>query len=316
MKIINKISHNEWNGIIGKCDDATFFATPEWAEILNKTFGYKIATKLFILDDGTKILLPLMKIGKHQRFFSQYLSVPFHNYGGLFSERTLKEDEINLIIKKLKGVWPIDITIVPHPFSNNKLSTIYEADQYSTQILNLTDGFKKFWQIYHDNDQIRKSKKAEKAGIRITNDNSVRAFKDYYKMYLNSVRRWGLESPQPFELYKNICKFAQNKIKLWLALKDNKIIAGIILGYFNKMVIYWGGAYYSEYGIYRPNNLLHVEVIKHACDNGYEFYDFLPSGGITGVEKFKQSFGAKKINFYSYRITRRFKKPRFLSKLI
>ena len=162
MEVINNVSISQWNEIIGKCDEATFFATPEWAQVLNKTYGYKIAAKIFILGDGTKVLLPLMKTGKHQKFFGQYLSVPFHNYGGLFSERTLQENEIELMIKKLKGWLPIDIIVVPHPFSENKPPKANKINQYSTRILDLSNNFNQFWQNYHNKDQDRKVRKARK----------------------------------------------------------------------------------------------------------------------------------------------------------
>jgi lipid II:glycine glycyltransferase (peptidoglycan interpeptide bridge formation enzyme) len=35
------------------------------------------------------------------------------------------------------------------------------------------------------------------------------------------------------------------------------------------------------------------EVIKNACEKGYTWFDFNPSGGLEGVKAFKERFGAQ-----------------------
>ena len=49
----------------------------------------------------------------------------------------------------------------------------------------------------------------------------------------------------------------------------------------------------EKYFKVRPTNLLMYEAIKDACDRGYAWFDFNPSGGHEGVEAFKKNFGAQ-----------------------
>lgn len=294
---IERPSRQEWLAVIEKSPDATFFATPEWIEAVEKSYGYENATKLFVFEDGQKVLLPLMRTNKVYSIFLQYLSVPFHNYGGLFSDKEISEGRVREILKALKGITTRSVVLCPPSFSKVKYPEENKSDKYSTHILDLTPGFEAIWSGYADRDQARK---ARKEGITIRTGETVADYEIYYRMYLDSAKRWGLNDPQPFKLYENICNIAHDKIKLWFAQCGEKDIAGIILGYFNETVIYWGGAFFYEYGKIRPNNLLMIEAIRDACKKGYKQFDFLPSAGIAGVERFKENFGAIKFEYYTY----------------
>jgi lipid II:glycine glycyltransferase (peptidoglycan interpeptide bridge formation enzyme) len=82
-------------------------------------------------------------------------------------------------------------------------------------------------------------------------------------------------------------------VKLWVAEYQNRIISGALCFYSKRHVVYWHGAGLSDYFHLRPANLLLSEVIKHACEDGYWWFDFNPSGTHEGVANFKRRFGAK-----------------------
>jgi lipid II:glycine glycyltransferase (peptidoglycan interpeptide bridge formation enzyme) len=118
----------------------------------------------------------------------------------------------------------------------------------------------------------------------------------YYSVYEDAHRRWGdrATSHYDFELFKNIFEMKSPNIKLWLAKAEQRIIAGALVMYWNRHVVWWHGASLEEYFHYCAANLLNVEIIKNACERGYLYYDFNPSGGHEGVASFKQSFGAER----------------------
>jgi lipid II:glycine glycyltransferase (peptidoglycan interpeptide bridge formation enzyme) len=290
-------SKSEWLEAIRDCSEATFFVTPDWLEVVEKTFGNKTATKLFEFDDGQKVVVPISLIGKQYWIFKHYISVPFHNYGGLFSNREISKVKVNQIIERLTENSTAIVTMCPHPLSKVKYPDEYRNDKYSTHILDLTQGFESIWNNYNDRDQARK---ARKEGVTIRAGKSMDDFKIYYEMYLNSAKRWGFKESQPFKLFENLFKITGKKTKLWIARHEEKDLAGIVLGYRKEIVVYWGGAFFYEYGRLRPNNFLLIEAIKDACEKGYKYFDFLPSAGIEGVEKFKASFGAEKYEYFTY----------------
>jgi CelD/BcsL family acetyltransferase involved in cellulose biosynthesis len=82
------------------------------------------------------------------------------------------------------------------------------------------------------------------------------------------------------------------RIKLWTAVVEDRLVAGALCFYGQGQVVYWHGAALEAYFHVRPVNLLFCEAIKDACETGYRWFDFNPSGGHEGVKAFKQSFGA------------------------
>ena len=104
----------------------------------------------------------------------------------------------------------------------------------------------------------------------------------------------------PRELFFNLFEARSPDIKLWLAEKKGKPIAGVISLYCNATILYWHGCSLQDYFDHYPNNLLHAEIIRDGCERGYDLYDLSPSGGYAGVIKFKTSFSAKRVDFNAY----------------
>ena len=57
--------------------------------------------------------------------------------------------------------------------------------------------------------------------------------------------------------------------------------------YHNRHAVYWHGAFVERYFEQRPSNLVHAEAIRDACERGFDWYDFNPSGPAPGVVRFK-----------------------------
>ena len=101
-----------------------------------------------------------------------------------------------------------------------------------------------------------------------------------------------MASRYEWKLFEIIYNLNSSNIELWLAKYEEKIIAGALCLYSKNHAVYWHGAALSAYFPLRPVNLLMYEIIKNACDKGYTWFDFNPSGGHEGVKAFKKSFGA------------------------
>ena len=296
MRVIENPSFELWENIVNNCEYATFFHTPMWAKILEKTYPhFKIATKVFIFDNGTQVVLPLMKSKVMKGILHYYYSMPFTLYGGIVADKKISQDKINEIFGSLLKHRLISINITSNPLYDYNLPRQYNVRDYFTQILKLEQGFDYIWKNFSKGHK-SSAKKAEKEGVSIQLASQLEDYKNYYSMYLGSVRRWGnnVTSSYQFEFFRNIFEIGNDKVRLWLAHFDGKFIAGALFFYHNKHVAYWSNASLEDYFKYYPNNLLHVEIIKHACENGYKYYDFLPSGGHEGVVKFKKSFGSEK----------------------
>jgi lipid II:glycine glycyltransferase (peptidoglycan interpeptide bridge formation enzyme) len=168
-----------------------------------------------------------------------------------------------------------------------------DCESDDTHYLELTPGFDAVHGKFKKNSAwgIRK---AQAAGVRVRTAKSKEDWIAYYAIYQDSLQRWGdrASSRYQFEIFEEMFDRQSPHIQLWLAIYSDEIVAGAVCFYSKRHVVYWHGAALSSHFNVQPVNLLMHDIIQHACQLGYRWFDFNPSGGHQGVRAFKSSFGA------------------------
>lgn len=303
VEFTEKISASKWEKIIRNSENAYFYHTPMWADILERVYDYKTAARLYDID-GTDILVPLVKLKWHGLY--QYHSTPM-GYGGVFSQSEISSDMLSNILNDLKkstGLQSILSMIFFPPFFNMPIQTdSYVISSGSnlnyTHILPLSGGFDETWKYKFTKKNRNMIRKAEKNGVEIFKGTTFSDYECYYQIYLDSVSRWKADNHHPLNLYDELRKHTEN-VKLWLARIGDTIIAGLITMEYGSNIIAFGGASLSKFWSYSPNNLLYKHAIEYASENGFKYFDFGQSGDLSGVRKFKESFGAEKVDLRKY----------------
>jgi hypothetical protein len=296
MKVFNNVNFDEWQEIANRCEYSTFFHTPNWSKIFTETYpDMKIATKKFVLDDKTRVILPLVsrtRVGLLNSYFSNIAGV----YGGIISERIITKKEISEIFTFLVSRKIMHISIVGNPLFDYTLPEPYRAKVDFTHILKLDEKKEKLCSY---SDGARNCiNKAKKFGVvcRIANNN-MSDWRKYYSIYQEALERWGNKSTNqyPFSLFENIFKKRDPNIKLWLVVFDGKVVGGSLSFYHNGHCVVWHASFLSNYFKYGISNFLYHNIILDAKEKGYKYYDFNPSGGHEGTVYFKESFGLEKL---------------------
>ncbi|MDI6720586.1 MAG: hypothetical protein QMD46_13350 [Methanomicrobiales archaeon] len=83
LRWIEEVPPSHWEEIVKEAEGCCFFHTPAWAHIVEKTYGYRTATRLFEID-GTQVLLPMMEEPLHG--IRVYHSMPFGYWGNISRE--------------------------------------------------------------------------------------------------------------------------------------------------------------------------------------------------------------------------------------
>lgn len=301
---IRSASSEEWDYSWKQCSYSTYFHSREWAEVWNEYSKGEIRPdpKIVIFNDGKRLLLPLSYQKGLKGLVKKYISSPAGTFGGWISADDLQKQHGILLTEILtkqygKLSWRIN------PYDELILKSGIKASKNDeTHALNLKSGFDALYKQW-TKGHASAARKARKAGITIRIAENVNDWKEYYMAYQDSLRRWGDDATSTYtwKLFEILCKRNSLNIKLWLAIYEGKAIAGSLCFYAKNHVVYWHGAAYSDYFKLRPVNLLMYEIIKNACDQGYSWFDFNPSGGHEGVKNFKKSFGAKPMNSSVYR---------------
>ena len=304
MEILHSPPIVLWEEIIKNCEHATFFHSPTWMKVLEKTYPHYInATVGFIFSSGNRAILPL--VAEHSKGILlkkvKHKSMALGVYGGMLAEKRLTPEENGIIVEYLTSNDISDLKIVEHPLEHYNFPKSFTAKLLFTHIVSLDADFEQLRRRF-SRGQKSNIKQAQKKGVIIRPADSLKDYEHYYHIYRETLKRWGVRAgaTQPWNLFANLFEARDPSIKLWLAKKQGKIIAGVCALYYNSTILYWHGCSLQEYFDHYPNNLLHMEIIKDGCAKGYKIYDLNPSGGHEGVVKFKESFSAKRIDFKSY----------------
>lgn len=303
MKVIDNVPRDLWDHVVVRCGYATFFHTSTWAEIMTQTHPrFRIATKGFVLDDSAVAVVPLMATTERNRYFKWYESMLPGVYGGAVAERNLTQTEINSIFRHLANARTAHIHVMGNPYTDHELPPSYNRSPLYTQVLSLDKGFDAIFENMHRSKR-RGTRKARKMGVEVGVAEREEEFRSYYEVYKDAVRRWGDRTliSYPYGLFEQLYRYRSENLKLWIAKVDGRIVSGNVVVYHNRHCAYWHGATLESYFSYRPGALLITEIIRDACQRGLACCDLSPSGGLKGVERYKEQFGAQAVPFYSYR---------------
>jgi lipid II:glycine glycyltransferase (peptidoglycan interpeptide bridge formation enzyme) len=296
---IRPANHSEWDRTWEECDYATYFQSREWAEIWENYTNGKCSpkAKIIVFSDGKKVVLPLSVEKQLNGLSTCYVSSPAGTFGGWISLDNLSEIHVyhltNYLITKCKNlIWRIN------PYNNISSHIISVKNQLDeTHFLDLRQGFDATYKK-NTKGNARAVNKAKREGVSIKSASNIEDWLLYYQIYENSLLRWGDQASSRYSksLFEEMFQKNSPNIKLWLAVYQEKIIAGAVCFYAKKHAAYWHGAALSDFFNLRPVNLLMWEAIKDASDRKFSWFDFNPSGKNEGVRAFKRSFGAASLD--------------------
>ena len=126
-------------------------------------------------------------------------------------------------------------------------------------------------------------------------------YDEYYKiLQKNLSKRHGVNPTHTLRELKKLKTIFKDKVKLFSAFIDGKMIAGIVNFIINDQVVLAFYISHDElYNQYRPLNILFYEVFSWAIESKYKVYDFgiftVNEEPNMGLGRFKENFGASGI---------------------
>jgi len=291
-----------WESLAREDASATFFQTPLWlhlAALHLASAGGRPRTEpfplLFDFPQGPACL-PLLR---DQRWGRDVFFTPFGTYASLLSGRALDADEIRRVEAELGR---LNLLMPVSPFARNPVRT-GAVRPARTQVIDLTPDHigtpERFW----DPDPRRRLRIAGENGVRVRAATSREDWDAYYGLYLKSLERWGADttSSYPASLFEAIrvaSETAQSPaIRLWLAEHEGKPAGGYLAFYHNHHACIWHGAADREYFKLGATQQLYHAMISDAAQRGYAVFDLMGSAGLSALEAFKASVGARTVEY-------------------
>lgn len=274
------------------------FHEPELNRIVSEQFNTKFYYYTVTLGYDIIALCPIHTMNKG--FVKKTETKPLYDipYGGfVFEEGKVSEKEL---IKYIKPAISERIYYFSNPFNYSQIEKTNSYLKKETAIINLALSEEDIWLNVINSKRRNMIRKAQKSGIVTQKYSSQESLKLFWPLLENLHKKhWKINLP--IEYYIEIINFfsSKNKAKILIALKNEKVLSGIILIGNENVMHYWKGA--SKQGVKNEGQgeLLQWEAIKWAKNSGAKYYDLcvVEPERLPHIAKFKMGFSKQLVPF-------------------
>lgn len=301
------LSDGEWDEIVAASPGATGFHSRGWS-VAHSSIDPRYRSRCLGVDlaGGGLAALPLLvrrgllRNGLFGRAFASSSSV----YGGpLLAGRHLTEADWRGFLDALEAfpLGRVECYGNPHEPLPAALAGRFRTRRSSTHVIDLSglgeDVVESFTSACR-----RNVRKARREGIVVERLDASSGIAEYLAIYADTLRRWGKPAGEGHDERQMRAWITAPCAELWGAREPGGRLAAA--GFFlfaRDVAVYWHGAMLEELAALRPANALHAHLIEDARRRGCRRYDFNPSGGLRGVEEFKESFSAERVEVLGWR---------------
>jgi len=327
MKILVKASVNpkEWNERFKASEYGNVYQTTYYADYVKKRL---FKTPLFIVArENQNVLAQLLvfRSSKLHRFKDLITTFPGKileklqpQYDWLFGPVIFDKERKDEVYREfLSTITTVlgkrgRIIATPHPL-DDKLTCFsdagFKAEEIATFVVDLRQDLEELW-LGMDKKSARKNvERARKRGVRVEVIEKEGEFKEYFRILVETRERAQVKVYNYHDVFEgwNILRL-NDAMKGFIATKNGKAVAGILISTFNGYLNEWGAAH-SSYSIENrlyANDLLKWHIIEWGHGQGYRYYD------LTGVElkpedakeqgiyRFKKKWGGKLVIYHKY----------------
>lgn len=289
LRFVDPLVGPEWDQLVLKHPDATFFHSSSWARTLAKSYGHKPFYLSFTRSGMPQALVPMMEV--NSPFTGRRgVALPFSD----FCAPLLFEKHIDgFLISQLtalasENAWShLQLRDPQFPYSS-----IEPAIQYFGHSLNLQEGAEAVFAGFSSSVR-RAIRKAEKSKLGVEISQSWKSVLEFYDLHVRTRRRHGLP-PQPLSFFHNLFDEA---IRMGLgfvvqATLGKRSVSAAIFFRFGRTALYKYGASEPAAQELRANNLVMWEAIRYLARNTSESLHFgRTSFTDSGLRRFKSGWG-------------------------
>ena len=313
MKVIESVPVKKWLEILEGKTEYSFFQTPDFSSIICKHIkNYEEAHRLFIFDDGTEVLLPMVKIqhfsvklGKYSKDIAYNLvSLPLGAPGGLISMNTISSGKLKEISDYLISINTMGVMIINHPKSNIILGEKFKIEELKTLAIPLDYAYEDMWVNRFDSKLRAEIKRAKKEDVVVKETKEEGILEKYLKLTEQLMSCWAKRIRLPINMIRDL--ICHQDSRLWIALVNDELAAGVLVLCAPNEMYYFQSAMDKSYSRFYPAKYIFEFIIKCGIKEGYKMLNLGSSGGIKSVEHFKMSFNPDTLTFYTQLYTTKF----------
>jgi hypothetical protein len=311
-----------WLDLLKADAQALVTQTPTWLDFVCNAAGYEDASRLYTLQGGRQLILPLVRRKGWPHSLTTQASLPnAWGVGGMLATGPLRSEDVAAMWADLARQPFLRTVVRPNPLAAEAWAVGQPKGVIAVprlaHVLDLEGGFDRVWTTRFRSKTRNAVRKAERSGLDVECDTSGKLVPIFYDLLRKSIDRWARQQHEPLPLarwrgrqrdplrkFQLAAKALKDACRIWVAWHDGRPAATILVLQ-GANACYTRGAMDKEVaGPTQANDLLHRLAIEEACLAGCRYYHMGESGASTSLALFKKGFGASAHPYAEYRLER------------
>ncbi|WP_042432225.1 GNAT family N-acetyltransferase [Streptacidiphilus anmyonensis] len=308
-QVVSPAPRSAWDALLASDPGASVFQTPAWFDAVVRLTGARDASRLYVTREGRNLLLPLVRRSLVPGLAFEAAYPHRMGPGGLLATGGLRPSDVALVLSDLLGERSAGIRVsAMHDVTDcweQGLVRGVEAIRSRVHVLDLDGGFSEVWSHRFHASTRKNVHKAERAGLTVEHDASERSVAAFYDLYLQwSAERaeksglpWSLAAAlarrrEPLPMFQALAGSLDGACRIWLARYEGEPVAGLVTFVYRNHAVSFRSYAVKRFASLRASLLLQRVAIEDACEQGCRSYSMGMSGGVAGLESYKEAMGA------------------------
>jgi hypothetical protein len=290
---IDPLTDPRWDEFLKEHPRASVFHSPAWLKALCQTYGYKaIAYTTSPIGEALSNGVPFCRV-ESWLTGRRLVSLPFSDHCEPLVDT---QDDLEVFAAALeketrRGQWRY-IEVRPLQPFEIATSLCRKTVTYSFHHLDLRPDRDTIFRSLHKASIQRKIQRADREGLIYQEGSTELLLKSFYELFKMTRRRHKLP-PQPREWFQNLMGCFGQGLKIRIALKDGRPVAGMLTLRYKDTLVYKYGCSDARFNNLGGIHLLLWKSIQEAKNSGLRLFDFgRTDAGQTGLVTFKNRWGA------------------------
>jgi hypothetical protein len=290
---IDPLKDSRWEKLLAWHPRASVFHSTAWLEALRRTYGYpSIAYTTSPPGEDLQNGLVFCQV-ESWLTGRRLVSLPFSDHCELLLRvpEDLQVFGEALGLELQKGKWRY-IEIRPLQSVEFSNPIYHPSSRYSFHQLDLRPDLDTLFRNLHKSSTQRKILRAQREGLTYQEGTEESILDHFYRLLVITRKRHRIP-PQPRRWFHNLLDCFGKALKIRLALKDGRPIAGMLTIRYKDALIYKYGGSDARFNALGGMHLLYWESIRDAKNSGLRLFDLGRSDSHqAGLIEFKTRWGA------------------------
>lgn len=291
---IDPLTDCRWDELVESHPRASVFHSPAWLKALSDTYQYKPVA--VVTSPAHQALESGMVFCQVESWLTgrRLVSLPFSDHCEPLVDEAEDLDAITVALEEeiRREQWRY---VEMRPLRRITFATSLHRSTvpYTFHQLDLDPDLATLFRNCHKSSTQRKIIRAEREGLRYREGSSPEILEDFYRL-LTITRRRHHRPPQPRAWFVNLIECFGENLKIRLALKDDRPVAGLLTLRHKDTMMYKYGGSDPRFNNLGSMHLLFWTAIQEAKRAGLRYFDFgRTDADQEGLITFKSRWGTR-----------------------